>query len=139
MSFPGVTSAALIFSKIPDSIGLKWTQVGLEKTVHVCSVNNGSIENGGMENAKEAQAPLRLSGCPELTDRQYCPAHQKLVTSQYNRHGRTQEMKKRYNGAWPSIRRRFIAAHPLCNPCHSRITAREGGRWGAVGGFPISK
>ena len=75
-------------------------------------------------------------------------------------------MKKRYNGVWPAIRRRYITAHPLCEmcrcegrttpaaevhhilpladggthepenlmalckPCHSRITATEGGRWG---------
>ena len=119
--------------------------------------------------------PCGYPGCPELTDRQYCPAHQKLVTSRYNRHGRTPEMKKRYNGAWPAIRRRFIAAHPLCEmcrregrvtaaaevhhivplsaggthdesnlmalckSCHSRITAREGGRWGCPGGSQISK
>ena len=27
----------------------------------------------------------------------------------------------------------------LCKPCHSRITAREGGRWGCPGGSQISK
>ena len=130
---------------------------------------------------RKPKHPCGYPGCPELTDRQYCPAHQKLVTSRYNRHGRTPEMKKRYNGAWPAIRRRFIAAHPLCEmcrrggrvtaaaevhhivplsaggthdesnlmalckPCHSRITAREGGRWakvacrGAAGASQISK
>ena len=130
---------------------------------------------------RKPKHPCGYPGCPELTDRQYCPAHQKLVTSQYNRHGRTPEMKKRYNGAWPAIRRGFISAHPLCEmcrregrvtaaaevhhivplsaggthdesnlmalckPCHSRITAREGGRWakvacqGAAGASQISK
>ncbi|MEG0835608.1 MAG: HNH endonuclease [Christensenellaceae bacterium] len=27
----------------------------------------------------------------------------------------------------------------LCKECHSRITAREGGRWGSPGGCKISK
>ena len=110
--------------------------------------------------------PCAYPGCPELTKAQYCPAHQKLVSAQYNRYGRSPEMKRRFNGAWPGIRRRYIAVHPLCEvcqregritaasevhhivplsaggshaesnlmalckPCHSRITAREGGRWG---------
>ena len=88
---------------------------------------------------------------------------------QYNRYGRSAEMKRRYNGAWPRIRSRFLNAHPLCEicmkegratpaaevhhiipladggthdpdnlmalckPCHSRITATEGGRWGKKG------
>ena len=76
---------------------------------------------------RKPKHPCGYPGCPELTDRQYCPAHQKLVTSRYNRHGRTPEMKKRYNGAWPAIRRRFIAAHPLCEMClrEGRATAAE--------------
>ena len=114
----------------------------------------------------KAMKPCGYSGCPALTDRQYCPEHQKLVSSHYNRYGRTPEMKRRYNDAWPRIRKAFVAAHPLCEvcqregrvtaaeevhhivplaqggthedanlmalckECHSRITAREGGRWG---------
>ena len=37
---------------------------------------------------------------------------------------RTPEMKKRYNGVWPAIRRRYITAHPLCEMCRreGRIT-----------------
>ena len=54
LSLLSVAFAALIFSKIPDSIGLKWTQIGLEKTVHVCIVNSGSLEKEGMENAQKS-------------------------------------------------------------------------------------
>ena len=114
----------------------------------------------------KAMKPCGYPGCPALTDRQYCPEHQKLVSSHYNRYERTPTMKRQYNGAWPRIRKAFIAAHPLCEvcqsegrvtaaaevhhivplaqggthaednlmalckECHSRITAREGGRWG---------
>lgn len=118
---------------------------------------------------KKPRHPCGYSGCPALTDRQYCPEHQKLMSSHYNRYERTPDMKRRYNGAWPRIRKAFIAAHPLCEvcqregrvtaaeevhhivplaqggthedanlmalckECHSRITAREGGRWSPAG------
>ena len=74
---------------------------------------------------RKPRHPCGYPGCPELTERQYCPAHEKVVSSQYNRYGRTPEMKRRYNGAWPRIRRRFLAAHPLCEMClrEGRATA----------------
>ena len=74
---------------------------------------------------RKPRHPCGYPGCPELTGRQYCPAHEKVVSSQYNRYGRTPEMKRRYNGAWPRIRRRFLAAHPLCEMClrEGRATA----------------
>lgn len=110
--------------------------------------------------------PCGYPGCAALTNDLYCPEHKRLAQSQYNRYGRTPEMKNRYNGMWPAIRRRFLVWHPLCEccqregritvatevhhirpladggthddgnlmalckPCHSRITAHEGGRWG---------
>ena len=115
---------------------------------------------------RKPRKPCRYPGCPNLTDESYCPEHKRLVAAQYNRYERTPEMKQRYKGVWPAIRRRFLAAHPLCEvcrregryteakevhhiiplagggthedtnlmalckPCHSRITATEGGRWG---------
>lgn len=114
---------------------------------------------------RKPKRPCSYPGCAALTDGLYCAEHQKLVTTQYNRYGRTPTMKRQYNGAWPAIRRRYIRAHPLCEECkreghitaaaevhhitplaaggthdeanlmalckecHSRITAREGGRW----------
>jgi 5-methylcytosine-specific restriction protein A len=115
---------------------------------------------------RKPKKPCRYPGCPNLTDESYCPEHKRLVAAQYNRYERTPDMKKRYKGPWPAIRRRFLAGHPLCEmclregmytearevhhilpladggshdtsnlmalckPCHSRITATEGGRWG---------
>ena len=57
---------------------------------------------------RKPRHPCGYPGCPELTERQYCPAHEKIVSSQYNRYGRTPEMKRRYNSAWPRIRRRLL-------------------------------
>ena len=115
---------------------------------------------------RKPRKPCRYPGCSALTDDSYCPEHKRLVAAQYNRYERTPDMKKRYKGPWPAIRRRFLAGHPLCEmclregmytearevhhilpladggshdtsnlmalckPCHSRITATEGGRWG---------
>lgn len=115
---------------------------------------------------RKPRKPCRYPGCSALTDESYCPEHKRLVTARYNRYEWTPEMKNRYNGAWPAIRRNYIKAHPLCEvcrregrytearevhhiipladggthdsdnlmalckPCHSRITATEGGRWG---------
>ncbi len=115
---------------------------------------------------RKPKKPCRYPGCSALTDESYCPEHKRLVAAQYNRYERTPEMKKRYKGPWPAIRRRYLAGHPLCEmclrenrytearevhhiqplanggthdnsnlmalckPCHSHITATEGGRWG---------
>ena len=48
---------------------------------------------------RKPRHPCGYPGCPELTEQQYCPAHEKIASSQYNRYGRTPEMKRRYNGA----------------------------------------
>ena len=66
---------------------------------------------------KKPKKPCRYPGCAALTDFSYCPGHQKLMDRQYNRYGRTAEQKRRYNGAWPKIRSRFLSAHPLCEIC----------------------
>lgn len=76
---------------------------------------------------RKPRKPCRYPGCPNLTDESYCPEHKRLVATRYNRYERTPEMKNRYNGAWPAIRRRYIEAHPLCEMCRreGRVTAVE--------------
>lgn len=124
---------------------------------------------------KRPPRPCSHPGCPVLTDGQYCPEHRKLSAARYNRYERNPAIQKLYGGAWPRIRARFLAEHPLCavcqkegrvtaavevhhvlplsqggthdednlmalcKACHSRITAREGGRWGRGRGSKISK
>ena len=43
---------------------------------------------------RKPRHPCGYPGCPELTERQYCPAHEKIVSSQYNRYGRTPEIRR---------------------------------------------
>lgn len=66
---------------------------------------------------RKPRKPCRYPGCSALTDESYCPEHKRLVAARYNRYERTPEMKHRYNGAWPAIRRSYIKAHPLCEVC----------------------
>ena len=61
---------------------------------------------------RKPRHPCGYPGCPELTEQQYCPAHEKVVSSQYNRYGRTPEMKRRYNGAWPRVPARLSRRTP---------------------------
>lgn len=74
---------------------------------------------------KKPHHPCGSPGCPALTDRQYCPEHQKLAAARYNRYERDPTLQKKYGGAWPHIRKAFIAAHPLCTACQheGRVTA----------------
>lgn len=76
---------------------------------------------------RKPKKPCRYPGCPNLTDESYCPDHKRLVAARYNRYERTPEMKQRYNGVWPAVRRRYITAHPLCEMClrEGRTTAAQ--------------
>ncbi len=76
---------------------------------------------------RKPKKPCRHPGCPYLTDESYCPDHKRLVAARYNRYERTPEMKQRYNGVWPAVRRRYITAHPLCEMClrEGRTTAAQ--------------
>ena len=51
----------------------------------------------------------------------------KQMNQRYERFGRDPETKKRYGRQWERIRRRYIAAHPLCEECqrHGRYVKAE--------------
>ena len=103
--------------------------------------------------------PCAYFRCPELTDKQYCPIHQRITKKQ-----RREEQDLDYYSSkrWRRFRKMFLSAHPicatpgcgkpsaevdhiisrskggtdeennlqaLCKRCHSRKTAKEG-RWG---------
>ncbi len=119
---------------------------------------------------KRPKKPCAYPSCPRLTDERYCEKHKKLAVKQYDKYGRSPEVKKRYGWQWQKVRRAFLAKHPLCEMCekehrltkatevhhilplaaggtsdednlmplckvcHSRITAKTGGRWSRGGG-----
>ena len=60
--------------------------------------------------------PCGWPSCPELTDGYYCAEHQRLADSRYNSK-RGVDYRKRYDGDWPLVSRRFLLAHPFCEEC----------------------
>ena len=76
---------------------------------------------------RSPKKPCRWPGCPRLTDRQYCPEHEKAARQQYDRFERSPDINKTYGRAWKRIRDRYAAEHPLCELClkDGRLTPVE--------------
>lgn len=57
--------------------------------------------------------------CPKLAEpgSQYCEEHKKLMDRQYNKHGRSPDVNKKYGRAWARIRNRYVREHPFCERC----------------------
>ena len=71
--------------------------------------------------------PCSYPGCPNLTDKQYCPDHEAVARRNYNKYERAPEVNKTYGRAWKRIRDRYAAEHPLCELClkEGRLTPVE--------------
>ena len=61
--------------------------------------------------------PCSFPGCPNLTDRRFCPEHEKLEAQRSERYDRDSATKRRYGRAWKRIRDSYAAEHPLCEVC----------------------
>ena len=68
----------------------------------------------------KAKRPCAYQGCPRLTNGRYCDEHERLMNKQYEQTKRDPATAKRYGTAWRAIRKRYIAAHPLCEECLRR-------------------
>ena len=66
---------------------------------------------------KKPKHPCRVPGCPNLTDGQYCEQHRVQECRKYDRYERAPDINKKYGQAWRRIRKRYVAAHPLCELC----------------------
>lgn len=64
--------------------------------------------------------PCSYPGCPRLTDRQYCPEHESLMSKRYEKYDRDPEKSKRYGRSWKKIRERYVQLHPFCEECLKR-------------------
>lgn len=71
--------------------------------------------------------PCSHPGCPNLTDRQYCPLHEKAERDRYNKYERARDTNRKYGRAWKRIRDRYASEHPLCEKClkEGRLTPTE--------------
>ena len=81
-----------------------------------------SCRNGGEAMPRKPKRPCRMTGCPNLTDRQscYCETHEKTMQRHYDRFARGYNQHERYGSAWRRIRDRHLVAHPLCEQCKAR-------------------
>ena len=71
---------------------------------------------------RKPKKPCKYPGCPELTEGNYCKAHQKEIDREYNS---SRPYKKLYNSSrWQDLRRYVLNKQPLCVEClkNNRIT-----------------
>lgn len=76
---------------------------------------------------RRPQRPCSYHGYPNLCDGQYCEEHASLMNRRYNKFERSADSNKKYGRAWWEIRKRYVAAHPLCEMClkEDRLTPVE--------------
>lgn len=50
--------------------------------------------------------------------------HAKVETARYRKYQRDPKINRRYDKAWKQVRKRYLAAHPLCEDCQKagRVT-----------------
>lgn len=58
-------------------------------------------------------------GCPRLAEegKQYCAEHERQENARYDRYSRAPDHGKKYGSTWQRVRKRYAAAHPLCEMC----------------------
>lgn len=61
---------------------------------------------------RKPKKPCKHLGCPMLTDSDYCEEHREV-----HRSDRVTSSKRGYDSRWRRARKRFLAAHPLCESC----------------------
>jgi len=63
--------------------------------------------------------PCWHPGCPNLTDKAYCPEHAKAEAKRYNHQERDPDSNKRYGRQWKEVRAAFLSLYPLCEMCEN--------------------
>ena len=88
---------------------------------------------------RKPKKPCAYPGCPNLTEKKYCPEHERLENQRYDRYQRDPAHKKRYGRTWKKIRDSYVKTHPFCAHCllggkyvpveevHHKIPLSEGG------------
>lgn len=67
---------------------------------------------------RKPKKPCGYSGCPRLTDGQYCEYHKKLTDARYNKYERDEFSKTFYKTtAWKNARKRQLLHRPFCEEC----------------------
>lgn len=66
---------------------------------------------------RKPKRPCGYPGCPNLTEKLYCPEHEKTARQKYDKYERNPDTNKKYGRAWKRIRDRYASTHPLCEKC----------------------
>lgn len=66
---------------------------------------------------RKPKHPCGYPGCAALTEKRYCPEHEKLTSRQYEKYGRDPKTRSRYGRAWHRIRQSYVKEHPFCEEC----------------------
>ena len=66
---------------------------------------------------RKPKKPCAYTGCPNLTEKKYCPEHERLESQRYDRYQRDPAHKKRYGRTWKKIRDSYVKTHPFCELC----------------------
>jgi 5-methylcytosine-specific restriction protein A len=56
--------------------------------------------------------PCSYPGCPYLTQKRFCPAHQKHEDKE-----RPSAARRGYDSRWQAYSRAYLKAHPICKQC----------------------
>ena len=66
---------------------------------------------------RKPKHPCSYPGCKELTEKRFCPEHEKLENKRYEKYDRDPASRKRYGPVWKRIRDAYAKENPLCEEC----------------------
>lgn len=61
--------------------------------------------------------PCRYPMCSNLTHKQYCTEHEKVIRKRYEKYKRDPETHRRYGRSWRKIRSAYVKENPYCERC----------------------
>ena len=92
-----------------------------ENPLHITFSFKGPLGGGLFYVTKMPRKPAKpcaYPGCPNLTEKRYCPKHERLASKQYEQYGRDSAAHaERYGRKWRKIRDIYLQSHPLCEEC----------------------
>jgi 5-methylcytosine-specific restriction protein A len=107
----------------PIGRSVTWSRSGTSSSTSSVACS----EEGSERMPRSPKKPCAYPGCARLTDKRYCPEHEKLERDRYNKYERSPDINKKYGRAWKRIRDRYVKEHPLCEMClkEGRLTPVE--------------
>ena len=73
----------------------------------------------------KAKRGCQYPGCNQLSDKEYCLDHQKIMVKAYNQYTRSPDHNRKYGYQWKRIRARYAKEH-LCVRCALKKEGTQG-------------